>query len=876
MYKKMNDKFEPNLLEDEIYKKWEDNGYFKCKIDKSKDPYVIVMPPPNITGKLHMGHALDQTIQDVIIRYNRMKGTPTMWLPGTDHASIATEAKVVDKLKKEGKTKEEIGREEFLKQVWAWKKEYGGQITNQLRKLGCSCDWSKERFTLDKGCSDAVIDVFIKLYNKGLLYRGKRITNWCPVCKTSLSENEVEYETKDSFLWYIKYPVENSDEYVTVATTRPETMLGDSAVAVNPNDERYTHLVGKRVLLPIVNKYIPIVADDYVDMKFGTGAVKITPAHDPNDFEVGIRHNLEVINILNKDATLNENAGMYEGMSSKEARDKIVERLKQEGYLIKIKPYVHNVGTCYRCHSVIEPYISMQWYVKMKDLVKPAIDAVKNGEIKFIPKRFEKNYFNWMENIQDWCISRQLWWGHRIPAYYCDKCSKIVVAKQNPGKCECGGKFIQDEDTLDTWFSSALWPFSTFGWPDTQSEEYKYFYPTTTLVTGYDIITFWVSKMIFSGIAYTGKVPFKNVYIHGLVRDEQGRKMSKSLGNGIDPLEVISNYGTDALRFSLIQNISAGNDVRYIPKKVESAKNFTNKLWNAAKFVNSYLDDLTVENVDNKYLMLEDKWILNKLSNLIKIVTKNIEKFEIGVAIQQIYDFIWFDFCDWYIEMVKTRLYNENNKSRQSAIWVLNYVLLNLIKLLHPFMPYITEEIYQNLKHSEESIMISKWPEAIYKFNKENKLVDEILEAIKQIRNVRANSDISSSKKVDTKVVIIDKSYLEAFKSSEHYIKRLAYIENIEYLNNNEQIDKKYIPIHTENLNIYLDFSKVINKDEQILKLEKEKKNILNELNRANSMLENKTFVEKAPKALVEKEKEKIDKYSQLLKKVEESMKQLD
>ena len=586
----MENKFEPNLVEEKIYKNWEEKGYFKCKKDMSKKPYVIVMPPPNITGKLHMGHALDQTIQDIFIRYNRMKQIPTLWVPGTDHASIATEAKVVDKLKKEGKTKEQIGRDKFIDEVWAWKKEYGGEITRQLRRLGCSCDWSKERFTLDEGCSKAVQQVFINLYNQGLIYRGKRITNWCPVCKTSISENEVEYVAQKSSLWYIKYPVENSsDEYIIVATTRPETMLGDSAVAVNPNDERYSKYIGKKVLLPIVNKYIPVVADDYVDMKFGTGAVKITPAHDPNDFEVGKRHNLEVINILNKDATLNENAGKYQGMTREKAREAIVEELKKQGYLVKTKPYEHNVGTCYRCHTTIEPYVSMQWYVAMKTLAKPAIDAVKNGDVKFIPKRFEKIYFNWMENIQDWCISRQLWWGHRIPAYYCDKCNKVVVSDKNPGKCECGGSYTQDPDTLDTWFSSALWPFSILGWPNTESEDYKYFYPTSTLVTGYDIITFWVSKMIFSGIAYTGKAPFENVYIHGLVRDEQGRKMSKSLGNGIDPLEIIDKYGTDALRFSLIQNISAGNDIKYIPAKVESAKNFTNKLWNATRFVNNYI-----------------------------------------------------------------------------------------------------------------------------------------------------------------------------------------------------------------------------------------------------------------------------------------------
>ena len=872
----MENKFEPNLVEQKIYKSWEEKGYFKCKKDKSKKPYVIVMPPPNITGKLHMGHALDQTIQDIFIRYNRMKQIPTLWIPGTDHASIATEAKVVDKLKKEGKTKEQIGREKFLKEVWNWKEQYGGEITKQLRRLGCSCDWSRERFTLDEGCSKAVMEVFIRLYNQGLIYRGKRITNWCPTCKTSISDNEVEYVSQKSALWYIKYPVKNlKDEYIVVATTRPETMLGDSAVAVNPNDKRYSKYVGKKVLLPIVNKYIPVVADEYVDMKFGTGAVKITPAHDPNDFEVGKRHNLEVINILNKDATLNENAGIYQGMTREDAREKIVDELKKQGYLVKIKPYEHNVGTCYRCHTTIEPYVSMQWYVKMKTLAKPAIDAVKNGDVKFIPKRLEKIYFNWMENIQDWCISRQLWWGHRIPAYYCDKCKKVVVADKNPGKCECGGDYTQDPDTLDTWFSSALWPFSILGWPDLQNDDYKYFYPTSTLVTGYDIITFWVSKMIFSGIAYTGKVPFENVYIHGLVRDEKGRKMSKSLGNGIDPLEIIDKYGTDALRFSLIQNISAGNDIKYIPTKVESAKNFTNKLWNATKFVNNYINKLNVDSVDKTSLMPEDKWILDKLSKVIKSVSKNIDKFEIGVALQQIYDFIWFDFCDWYIEMVKTRLYDEQNSTFESAIWTLNYVLINACKLLHPFMPYVTEIIYQNLKHESESIMISRWPEDKFRFNVDSKYVQKIIESIKQIRNIRAQEDITSSKKVDCKIKISDHRFLNVFKDCEHYIKRLAYLDNINYLNENDVVDDNMLALHLDGIEIYLDLSQIVNKEEQMEKLNAQKDKYISELQRAQKMLENKNFVQKAPQNLILAEKEKVEKYSDLLEKVEQRLKQI-
>lgn len=875
MNKKMENKFEPNLAEDRIYKNWEDNGYFKCKEDKSKKPFVIIMPPPNITGKLHMGHALDQTIQDVFIRYNRMKQIPTLWIPGTDHAGIATEAKVVDKLKKEGRTKEEIGRDEFVKEAWDWTNKYGGEITKQLRKLGCSCDWSKQRFTLDEGASSAVLDVFINLYNQGLIYRSNRLTNWCPSCGTSISDSEVEYKTEKSNLWYIKYSVKDSDEYVVVATTRPETVLGDSAVAVNPNDDRYKHLIGKEVLLPIMNKYIPIIADEYVDISFGTGVVKITPAHDPNDFEVGKRHNLQVINILNKDATLNENAGKYQGQSSIEARKNIVEELKKLGNLVKIEPYSHNVGKCYRCDTTIEPYVSLQWYVKMESLAKPAIKAVKDGKIKFIPKRFEKVYFNWMKNIQDWCISRQLWWGHRIPAYYCDKCSKVVVSKTNPVKCECGGNFTQDPDTLDTWFSSALWPFTVFGWPDVENENYKYYYPTSTLVTGYDIIPFWVSKMIFSGIAYTNNIPFENVYIHGLVRDEQGKKMSKSLGNGIDPLEIIKEYGTDALRFSLIQNISAGNDVRYIPSKVEAAKNFTNKLWNAAKFLNNYINTLSVENVDKNSLLPEDMWILNKLSNTTKSVSENIDKFEIGVAIQEIYDFIWFDLCDQYIEMIKPRLYETENSSYQNAVWVLNYVLKASVKLLHPYMPFITEEIYGYLKHEDETIMTSKWPKVEFNFEKEAKIVEAFILLIKQIRNIRAESDITTSKKVNCEVKITDKEYLDLFKQSELYIKKLGYLENIKYLNDTDSINSDFVSIHIENIDIYLDFSEVVDKKEQLKKLEEEKDKYLSELNRAKGMLNNKSFVGKAPQNLIEKEEEKLKKYTELLEKVEERIKQL-
>ena len=868
----MESKFNFKEKEEKIYKDWEEKGYFKARIDKSKKPFVISMPPPNVTAKLHIGHALDNTIQDVFIRYHRLKGEPTLWVPGTDHASIATEVKVVEKLKKEGKTKHELGREGFLKEAWAWKEEYGGQITNQLRKLGCSCDWDKERFTMDEGCSEAVLEVFEKLYNEGLIYKGERIVNWCPNCKTSISETEVEYEEQNSYLWHIKYPVEGSDdEYVTVATTRPETMLGDTAVAVNPSDERYKHLVGKRVFLPLANRYIPVVADHYVDMEFGTGVVKITPAHDPNDFEVGSRHNLEVIKIMNEDATMNENALKYAGLDRNEARKQVINDLKEQGFLVKEEPYTHNVGLCYRCHTTIEPYISNQWFVKMKDLVKPAIETVKNGDIKFVPKRFEKTYFNWMENIQDWCISRQLWWGHRIPAYYCDKCGKVTVSKKHITKCECGGNLTQDEDTLDTWFSSALWPFSTLGWPK-ETEDFKYFYPTSMLVTGYDIITFWVSKMIFSGIHYTGKIPFDTVYVHGLVRDSKGRKMSKSLGNGVDPLEIIDKYGTDALRFSLIQNISAGNDIRYMEEKVEAARNFANKLWNAAKFVNMYVKDLNGDSVEN--LCPEDEWILTKLTKLKDQVMKNMDKYEIGVALQDIYDFIWFDFCDWYIEMVKPRLYQSSSNEYIPAIWTLNKVLISALKLLHPFMPYITEEIYQNLKKNKESIMLEEFSEEKFDFKEQAENVEITMAFIKAIRNMRAEKDIKPSKKIDVKVLFEEEKLQKTFKNCEAYLTKMASLGNLNYITE-DKINKEDTVIHLDGMNIYLDLSNIIDKEEELKKLEKELSEYENELKRANGMLSNERFVAKAPKELIEKEKEKQEKYNDLIQKVKQRIEEL-
>ena len=863
----MDSKFNFNDKEEKIYEKWEKSGAFECKKDANKKPFVVVMPPPNITGKLHMGHALDNTLQDIFIRYNRLKGVPTLWVPGTDHASIATEVKVVKKIAEEGKTKQSLGRDGFLKEAWEWKEKYGSEITKQLRKIGSSCDWKRERFTLDDGCSKAVLHVFKELYDKGLIYKGKRLINWCPNCKTAIADMEVEYEEQDSYLWHIKYPIKNSDKYLVVATTRPETMLGDTAVAVNPKDDRYKDLVGKRVYLPIVGKYIEIVADRYVEMEFGTGVVKITPAHDKNDYEVGKRHNLEIINILNEDATINENGGEYEGQDRFEARKNIVARLKEEGYLVKEEKYTHNVGTCYRCHSSIEPYYSNQWFVKMEDMARPAIDAVKSGKVKFVPKRFEKQFFNWMENIEDWCISRQLWWGHRIPAYTCEKCGKLLVSETKIEKCECGGRLIQDEDTLDTWFSSALWPFSVFGWPD-ETEDFKYFYPTTTLVTGYDIIPFWVSKMIFSGIAYTGKIPFENVYIHGLVRDSQGRKMSKSLGNGIDPLEVIEKYGADALRFSLVLGISAGNDLRFSEEKLEAARNFSNKLWNAARFVNSYVEKVEELEEPNKF-MVEDKWILTKLSEIVENVTKNIENHDVGVALENLYTFIWQDFCDWYIEMVKPRLYDETSESHSSAIWTLNYTLKAAITLLHPYMPYVTEEIYENLKHEDGMLINALIPQPLYKYEKEKENVEKIRELIKSIRNVRSEMNIVNSKKIDLVANFEDELLRKDFENCQNFICKLALVGKMTIAENIDESLKGYYTLHLDKINVFLDLSSCIDKKEEIAKLQKEKENLMKEVKRSEGMLNNENFISKAPEKLVNAEREKLEKYSQMLKKVE-------
>ena len=869
----LESKFNPKDFEDKIYKNWEESGYFKPSEDKSKKPYTIVIPPPNITGKLHMGHALDETIQDLLIRYKRMQGYNTLWLPGTDHAAIATEAKVVAKLKEEGISKEDLGREEFLNRAWEWKKEYGGIIINQIKKLGCSCDWDRERFTMDEGLSNAVKHVFVELYNKGLIYKGKKMINWCPYCKTSISDAEVEYEEEPTHLWHIKYKVKGEENrYVIVATTRPETMLGDTGVAVHPADERYKDLVGKTVILPIMNKEIPVVADEFVEKEFGTGAVKLTPAHDPNDYESGERHGLEVVEVFDETGKMNDLVPEYEGMDLYEAREKIVEKLKEIGALVKIEDYTHNVGKCYRCHHRIEPKISEQWFVKMDTLAKPAIDAVRNGEVKFIPERFDKTYFNWMENIRDWCISRQLWWGHRIPAYYCKECGNMQVSESEITKCnKCGSKNIeQDDETLDTWFSSALWPFSTLGWPE-QTEDFKYFYPTDTLVTGYDIIFFWVARMIFSAIEHTGKAPFKNVFIHGIVRDSQGRKMSKSLGNGIDPIEVIDKYGTDALRFSLILGISPGNDIRYMPEKLEAASNFANKLWNASKFVLGNLENYKeIEFKDIKDdLTYADKWILSKLNVLVAEITNNIDGFELGVFAQKIYDFIWNEFCDWYIEMVKPRLYNENDKTKLAAMYTLNKVLADSLKLLHPIMPFITEEIYTKLYNNDESIMISKWPEYDNNLNyeKEIQAVEELKNIIIGIRNIRVQRNVHPSKK--SKLIFVTSDLKETVKDSEPWLLKLGFGSEIQVKDNKEEIPQNAMAVLANGVELYMPFEELVDIVEEKERLQKEKERLQSKIQRATKMLSNPGFVNKAPAEKIQEEKDKKAKYEDMLVLVE-------
>ena len=873
--RKLENTYNPQEFEEKLYEKWEEKGYFKPSMNKESEAYSIMMPPPNVTGKLHMGHALDGTIQDILIRYKRMNGFNTLWLPGTDHAAIATEAKVVAKMKEEGLTKDDLGRNGFLERAWDWTHEYGGTIQKQQRKIGCSCDWERKRFTLDEGLSKAVQEQFIKLYEKGLIYKGKRMINWCPNCHTSISDAEVEYEEEPSHLWHIRYQITGTDKYLTVATTRPETMLGDTAVAVHPDDERYKDIVGKTCILPIMNKEIPIIADRFVDKEFGTGCVKITPAHDPNDYQAGLSHGLEIIEVFDESSIMNDLVPEYKGLKSIEARKLIVEKLKEIGALVEIEDYNHNVGKCYRCHATIEPRISDQWFVSMKELAKPAIEAVKNDDITFVPKRYEKNYFHWMENIQDWCISRQLWWGHRIPAYYCQDCGEINVAKEKPHTCKkCGSENLkQDEDTLDTWFSSALWPFSTLGWPE-ETEDYKTFFPTNVLVTGYDIITFWVSRMITSSLELTGKNPFKDVLIHGIVRDSQGRKMSKSLGNGIDPIEIIEKYGADSLRFSLIQGTTPGNDIRYMPEKLDQASNFANKLWNASKFVLMNLEDYD-GNVYEDNLCYEDKWILSKLNTLVQEVSNNIEKYDLGVASQKIYDFIWNEFCDWYIEIVKLRLYDKENKTRKSAQYVLNKVLCDALKLLHPIMPFITEEIYTKLYNEDESIMISNWPkyEEKYNFKDEEQKIEKIKEIIIGIRNIRNNMNVHPSKK--SKLVFVTEEYKNVIENSKAFLEKLGFANEIIVQNNKDGIDSNAISILLDGIETYIPFEELVDLEAEKQRLQEEKQKLIYEVERCEKMLSNPGFVNKAPEAKVNAEKEKLEKYKAMLENTEERLQKL-
>ena len=883
MGKELAKTYDPHGLEDRIYQKWLDKKYFHAEVDRSRKPFTIVIPPPNITGQLHMGHALDNTMQDILIRFKRMQGYNALWQPGTDHASIATEVKIIEKLKEEGIDKHDLGREKFLERAWDWKKEYGRRIIGQLKKLGSSCDWDRERFTMEEGCNKAVTEVFCKMHEKGYIYKGARMINWCPICNTSISDAEVEYEEQAGHLWHIQYPVLNDDgtesgEYLTFATTRPETMLGDTAVAIHPDDARYAHLKGRKVMLPLMNREIPVVEDTYVDMEFGTGVVKITPAHDPNDFEVGKRHHLPVVNIMNDDATINENGGKYAGMDRYEARKAIVEELDAMGLLVKVEAYSHNVGTHDRCKTTIEPLVKQQWFVKMEELIKPAVEAVKNGEIKLIPERMDKTYYNWTDNIKDWCISRQLWWGHRIPAYYCDSCGEIVVAKKMPQKCpNCGCEhFEQDPDTLDTWFSSALWPFSTLGWPE-NTEDLSYFYPTDVLVTGYDIIFFWVIRMIFSGYAHTDQKPFHTVLFHGLIRDSQGRKMSKSLGNGIDPLEVIEQYGADALRMTLVTGNAPGNDMRFYYERVEANRNFANKIWNASRFILMNMEGKPVTDASS-YLEPVDRWIISKLNRLVKEVTENMENFELGIAVQKIYDFIWDEFCDWYIEMVKPRLYNSDNaQSQNAALWTLKTVLLDALKLLHPYMPFITEEIFCTLQSEEPSIMISKWP--VYEtgrcFAKEEKDIERIKEAVRGIRNVRTGMNVAPSKKAHVFVVSENEDIRNTFEEGKLFFAALAYASEVTIQDNKNGIAEDAVSVVIANTNIYMPFAELVDIAQEIERLEKEAKRLDGELARVNNMLNNEKFMSKAPEGKIAEEKEKLTKYVQMKEQVAERLAQL-
>ena len=885
MSSEMAKKYDPQEMEGRIYQNWLDKKYFHAEVDESKKPFTIVIPPPNITGQLHMGHALDNTMQDILIRFKRMQGYNALWQPGTDHASIATEVKIIEKLKEEGIDKADLGREGFLKRAWDWKKEYGGRIVQQLKKLGSSCDWDRERFTMDEGCNKAVTRVFKSMYDKGWIYKGSRIINWCPVCNTSISDAEVEYEEQAGHFWHISYPLvdENGEpsktEFLTFATTRPETMLGDTAVAVNPADERYTYLHGRQVWLPIVNKPIPVVTDEYVDMEFGTGVVKITPAHDPNDFQVGKRHNLPEVNVMNDDATINANGGKYEGMDRYAARDAIVEELKELGLLVKIEDHTHNVGTHDRCHTTVEPMIKMQWFVKMDELIKPAVKAVKEGEIKLVPPRLEKTYFNWTDNIRDWCISRQLWWGHRIPAWYCADCGKITVAEQEPEACEhCGSKNItQDEDTLDTWFSSALWPFSTLGWPE-KTKELEYFYPTDVLVTGYDIIFFWVIRMVFSGFEQMGEKPFHTVLFHGLIRDEQGRKMSKSLGNGIDPLEIIQQYGADALRLMLVTGNAPGNDMRFTTAKVENARNFANKVWNASRFILMNMEGKDIPETQPQQLEGADKWILSKLNSLIGEVTENMEKYELGIAVSKVVDFIWDEFCDWYIEMVKPRLYNgEDALSQGAALWTLRHVLCEALRLLHPYMPFITEEIFTKIQSSEESIMISRWPvvsEALA-FEKEEKEIELMKDAVRGIRNARSNMNVPPSRKTTVFVVSEKEEVRGIFERGNLFFAPLAFASDLKVQDSREGIGEDAVSVVIHDATVYLPLAELVDLAAEKERLAKEEKKLVAEIARAEGMLKNERFLSKAPEAKVQEEKDKLEKYTQMLQQIKSQLAQM-
>ena len=873
--------YNPSAIEGKLYDRWLEKKYFHAEPDRSKKPFTIVMPPPNVTGQLHMGHALDNTMQDILIRYKRMQGYNALWQPGTDHAAIATEVKVIDKLKKEGINKEDLGREGFLKEAWKWKEEYGNRIINQLKKLGSSADWDRERFTIDEGCSKAVEEVFVNLYEKGYIYKGSRIVNWCPVCQTSISDAEVEHEEQAGHFWHIKYPIVGEDGYVEIATTRPETLLGDTAVAVNPDDERYKHLVGKMLKLPLTDREIPVVADAYVDKDFGTGCVKITPAHDPNDFEVGKRHNLPEINIMNDDATINQRGGKYAGMDRYEARKAMVKDLEDLGLLVKVVDHTHAVGTHDRCKTTVEPMIKQQWFVKMEEMAKPAIEAVKSGKIKLVPERMEKTYMNWLENIRDWCVSRQLWWGHRIPAYYCDECGEVVVKRGGaPDVCpKCGCKHLtQDEDTLDTWFSSALWPFSTLGLPD-KTEDLDYFYPTSVLVTGYDIIFFWVIRMIFSGIEQMGEVPFNTVIFHGLVRDSQGRKMSKSLGNGIDPLEVIDKYGADALRLTLITGNAPGNDMRFYWERVEASRNFANKVWNASRFMLMNFEQaeekgISIENVTLDDLTQADKWILSKVNTLAKDATENMDKFELGIAVQKIYDFIWEEFCDWYIEMVKPRLYNDEDTTKAAALWTLKQVLIQALKLLHPYMPFITEEIFCNVQNEEESIMISQWPEykEAWNFTEDELAVETIKDAVRGIRNVRAQMNVPPSKKAKVIVVTENEKVAGIFETSRVFFATLGYASDVAIQSDKAGIGEDAVSAVIHEAVIYMPFAELVDIDKEVERLQKEEEKLGKEIARATGMLNNPNFVSKAPQKKIDEEKAKLDKYTQMLEQVKERL----